>query len=332
MAPTMEPTAPTMAPTTPTASPEPSLSPSLSASPSDVPSFMPSELPSDKPSTVPSLSPSDKPSTSPTDAPTRDFTTSLKDYLYGTYGIASQREQSHANMAVEWLNQEAQQSIGGGTMDMTSHVAQRFALLTLEFSAMNLDVPTMDATDGDTAVILGSGNTTKINYANNATTNSSTSKSVTFLGGVRQVPIPTTGMWNSQFFVHQCNWSGVECNQDNHVTKLRWDYREYTGTIPAEIRILSNLTHLDLSNNYLEGTIPEELFYLTNLEQLRLFKNFLTGTISTRIGDLDKITHFHLSHNELTGTIPMELKSDGGSENGIRPLSKCSEFVICTQF
>jgi Leucine rich repeat len=302
---------PTLEPTAPTSSPAPSLAPSLSAFPSDVPSFVPSESPSDEPSSVPSVSPSDAPSTVPTNAPTRDFSTVLQEYLYGTYGVVFQGDQSPARAAVEWLNQEAQQTVGGGTMEMTSDVAQRFALLAVEFSVMNVDWTT---TEEDPAVVLGSGNTT-------VDATDAANSSTTFFSAVRQATIPT-GIWNSQHFVHQCDWTGVECNEDNHVTTLRWDYRDYTGTIPPEISILTNLTHLDLSNNYLKGTIPEELYYLTNLEKLYLFKNFLTGTISTRIGDLDKITHLQLSHNELSGSIPTQLKSDSGSENGVRPLGK----------
>jgi Leucine-rich repeat (LRR) protein len=135
-------------------------------------------------------------------------------------------------------------------------------------------------------------------------------------------------MRSSEFSVPQCEWTGIVCNEDNQVTQIRWEHRDYTGTIPTEIRILSTLTHLDLSNNHLEGPIPEDLYRLTDLEKLYLFKNALTGTISTRIGDLDKITHFHVSHNYLTGPIPEELKSDSGAEDGIRPLSTYSMALL----
>lgn len=231
-------------------------------------------------------------------------------------------------------------------MEMSSEVAQRFALLAVEFSVLNLDLPeTGGAMDTDAGGILGAGNATTVDDWNattaptddwNATATPNTSEAsaepIPSVGSTRQAPTMPTEILNSQHIVHQCNWTGVECNEDNQVTKLRWDYRDYTGTIPTEIRLLSNLTELDLSNNYLTGSIPEEIYYLTNLEKLFLFKNFLTGTISTRIGDLDKITYFHVSHNELAGPIPNQLKSDSGSENGIRPLSK-SEFrlvVDCT--
>jgi len=44
------------------------------------------------------------------------------------------------------------------------------------------------------------------------------------------------------------------------------EMRGVTGTIPAEIGNLTNLTWLDLSHNQLTGTIPVEIGNLTNLK------------------------------------------------------------------
>jgi len=126
------------------------------------------------------------------------------------------------------------------------------------------------------------------------------------------------------FLVDECNWDGVECGNGEdgsaEVTKIRWDYRNLTGSVSSAIGLLSSISSLDLSNNVLVGTIPESLYRLTDLKELRLYKNDLGGTLSSRIGDLDKLERFHLSHNSFSGTLPSELKSDGGSENGIRPI------------
>jgi hypothetical protein len=199
---------------------------------------------------------------------------------------------------VQWLNQEAQQTVGGGTMEMTSQIAQRFALLSLEFSALDLE-QMVQAQDAQDTTTTGSG----------------------FFGDVRQAPANDTIM-NAEFYVHACNWTGVECSDDGNVVKLQWGFRDFTGSIPPEIGILSTITYLDLSHNKLTSTIPEELYQLSNLEELFLYHNYLSGTLSTRIGQLDKITRLNLSHNQLTGPVPNELKSDAGSVNGVRPLSK----------
>jgi Leucine-rich repeat (LRR) protein len=225
-------------------------------------------------------------------------------------------------MAVKWLDQEARRTFRVGNTEATSDIAERFALLALQFSALkNLDpiVAKKESPQAASALVKGKNETTE--DVSTTTLNSSVFESSTFFGGVQRANVPTE-MFNSEFLVHQCEWSGIVCNDDNHVTHVRWEHRDYTGTIPSEIRILTTLTHLDLSNNYMEGPIPTELYHLTDLEKLYLFNNFLTGTISTLIGELDKITHFHVSHNQLTGPIPKELKSDGGSKDGIRPLSK----------
>ena len=333
--PTLAPSAsPSMEPTAPTASPAPSFAPTLSAIPSDLPSGMPSFAPSDYPSASPSQSPSDVPSTSPTFAPTRDFTTVLTEYMFGTYGV---NFDNHATeRAVEWLNLESQRLVGGGQMEMTPKVAQRFALLTLEFTAMDLQPPQEPVSPASVPEVLEDNvnitDSDKNTTVNGTTALPETNATVEFFGSAtggavaRQFNIPIT--IDSQFLIPECNWTGIECNDEGFVTTVGWPYRDYRGKIPGEIRILKNLTHLDLSNNYLEGKIPEEVYSLTDLEKLYLFKNFFTGTISTRIGDLDKITHFHLSHNELTGSIPTELKSDNA---GIRPLGTCT-LCLCGFF
>ncbi|KAL3907099.1 MAG: hypothetical protein SGARI_003704, partial [Bacillariaceae sp.] len=318
--PTLAPSAsPSMEPTAPTASPAPSLAPSVSAIPSDLPS---GECLCNS---GPSQSPSDFPSSSPTFAPTRDFTAVLTEYMFGTYGVTF--DNPATDLAVEWLNLESQRLVGGGQMEMTPHVAQRFALLTLEFSAMDIPPPQGEVVPASVPEVLEDN--VNVTYSDlNTTANGTTATfpesnatdgsfgSATGGAVARQSNLPITH--DSQFLIPECNWTGIECNDEGFVKTVKWPYRNYGGSIPLEIRLLKNLTHLDLSNNYLDGKIPEEVYYLTNLEKLYLFKNFFTGTISTRIGDLDKITHFHLSHNELSGSIPTELKSDNA---GIRPLS-----------
>lgn len=130
-----------------------------------------------------------------------------------------------------------------------------------------------------------------------------------------------------RFLVDECYWDGVECAPiDNStdtatiVTKIRWDYMDLDGQISPALSLLKDLVYLDMSNNNLNGPIPESLYQLTNLEEIYLYKNGLSGSLSTSIGNLDKLRRLHLSHNSLTGTLPTQLKSDAGSENGIRPI------------
>ena len=102
------------------------------------------------------------------------------------------------------------------------------------------------------------------------------------------------------------NWYGVTCENDS-VTRLSLSYNQLTGTIPAEIGNLTNLTILSFYNNQLTGTIPTEIGNLTNLTILSFYNNQLTETIPTEIVNLTNLTWLLFGNNQLTGTIPTEI-------------------------
>jgi len=64
-------------------------------------------------------------------------------------------------------------------------------------------------------------------------------------------------------------------------------FNDLTGSIPAEIELLTNLTYLNLGYNQLIGPIPSEIGNLTNLHLLDLRDNQLTETIPESICDLN---------------------------------------------
>ena len=108
------------------------------------------------------------------------------------------------------------------------------------------------------------------------------------------------------------SWDAVTVSgAPRRVTELDTAYSavngELTGTIPAELGSLSELTILRLSNNKSTGTIPPEFGNLTNLKWLSLWNNQLTGTIPQQLGNLSSLTMLRLEWNDLTGTIPPEL-------------------------
>ena len=116
----------------------------------------------------------------------------------------------------------------------------------------------------------------------------------------------------------ECLWEGVVC-ANGSVTELWFGSRNLTGTIPDEIALLTNLTMIDLSNNYIGGTIPEKIYELSLLESLYFYHNQLTGTISKQISNLQNLQILFLNSNYISGRIPQSLRSG----NIIRPLSKC---------
>mmetsp|Transcript_10763 Transcript_10763/g.31360 ORF Transcript_10763/g.31360 Transcript_10763/m.31360 type:complete len:627 (-) Transcript_10763:843-2723(-) len=118
--------------------------------------------------------------------------------------------------------------------------------------------------------------------------------------------------------VDECDWEGVGCDDYGRVVELDFSDYQLIGSIPSEIRILSNLQILDLSSNGIFGSIPEDFYELRDLKRVYLYHNKLTGTISSSIGQLNSLQYLHLSHNSLSGSIPQQLRS--WSHDVFRPL------------
>ena len=104
------------------------------------------------------------------------------------------------------------------------------------------------------------------------------------------------------------NWFGVTgVDSDGRVTRLDLWENQLSGTIPEELRNLSNLRVLNLYRNQLSGTIPEELGDLSNLAFLSLDTNQLSGTIPEKLGELSNLVYLNLFKNQLSGQVPEEL-------------------------
>ncbi len=83
------------------------------------------------------------------------------------------------------------------------------------------------------------------------------------------------------------SWDGVTTGgTPSRATRVELSSESLTGTIPAALGSLLELTHLDLSANSLTGDIPRELGWLFNLEEIRLSGNSLTGCIPIALEDV----------------------------------------------
>ncbi|XP_057958637.1 receptor-like protein EIX1 [Malania oleifera] len=71
----------------------------------------------------------------------------------------------------------------------------------------------------------------------------------------------------------------------------------------------SNLYHLDLSKNFLSGEIPDCWMNWKNLLTLRLDNNNLVGKIPSSMGSLTLLGSLHLSKNKLSGNLSTTLPS-----------------------
>ncbi len=96
-----------------------------------------------------------------------------------------------------------------------------------------------------------------------------------------------TGTLNWSVDTAIASWDGITTGgTPSRVTKLLLSSKSLTGTIPAELGNLFELTHLNLSSNSLTGDIPNELGWLQNLEEIRLSGNSLTGCIPLALKDV----------------------------------------------
>jgi len=124
----------------------------------------------------------------------------------------------------------------------------------------------------------------------------------------------------------ECTWVGVTCGDNatkanyGKITEIRWMNRSMTGTIPEEIRLLTNLEYFDIGENRVKGPINEGIFELSNLSQLYLHQNQLTGTLSESFSKLPKLFKFLAFDNQLTGPIPQGLGSRNSDISSRRPL------------
>ena len=96
-----------------------------------------------------------------------------------------------------------------------------------------------------------------------------------------------TGALNWDTGTTMSSWDGVTTGgTPTRVTKVLLSNESLTGTIPAELAELSELTHLNLSSNTLTGEIPLVLGRLDELVEVRLTGNSLTGCIPHGLKDV----------------------------------------------
>jgi len=120
-----------------------------------------------------------------------------------------------------------------------------------------------------------------------------------------------------------CDWNGITCSDDDSRTilKLELTGMNVKGTIPMELRALSDLELLDLSENEITGTIPA-LYHknigFQQLTSLHLEENQLHGQLPSDFQYANKLEDIYLGNNKLTGELP----------NGIYGLNRLANFNV----
>lgn len=75
---------------------------------------------------------------------------------------------------------------------------------------------------------------------------------------------------------------------------------------------LSKVQHIDISSNRLSGTPPAALFSLPNISYLNLASNMLSGSLPSDLQCGSKLEFVDISNNRFTGEVPSCLSSEPG--------------------
>ena len=101
-----------------------------------------------------------------------------------------------------------------------------------------------------------------------------------------------------------CEWFGVTCDENEHVTILYLAGNGLTGPLPPEIGNLVNLQELDLWWNQLTS-LPRQIGNLESLQVLVLGMNQIS-TLPSEIGNLANLLKLNLDGNQLV-SLPTEI-------------------------
>ncbi|MNX42687.1 hypothetical protein D3C86_731120 [compost metagenome] len=110
------------------------------------------------------------------------------------------------------------------------------------------------------------------------------------------------------------SWSGVvvaKVNGVDRVKALNFGAKNLKGPIPPQIGFLSEVTIIDFNNNnqQLTGTIPATMGNLANLTALTLSRSGLTGTIPVEFANLTKLSSLQMHTSNFIGPIPANVFS-----------------------
>ncbi|KAF5449653.1 hypothetical protein F2P56_030076 [Juglans regia] len=121
------------------------------------------------------------------------------------------------------------------------------------------------------------------------------------------------------------------------LTELDLAGNQISGSLPAALENLTNLTSLNMAQNLLTGSIPAYFGKFQNLEGLSLDGNRFLGLIPSSIGNLNRLVRLNLSQNELEGRIPssfgnfkslQELDISENSLSGAIPINLLSSQLL----
>ncbi|GAB3989674.1 hypothetical protein GCM10028807_15090 [Spirosoma daeguense] len=195
-----------------------------------------------------------------------------------------------------------------------ANVTEGYSFTLTNANATSLTGTSTSSTFSQTAVAAGSGVQTFSLTVSTASGSSVASATVSVgshpdLMALTDLYNSTNGAgWtNKTKWLTNCDpcsgWQGIGCS-GGRVTSIFLNSNNLSGSLPASLSALTNLTTLSLSSNQLTGSLPASLSVLTNLTTLSLGYNRLAGSIPEELGALIKLTSFGITNNQLTGSLP----------------------------
>ncbi|CAB9527476.1 leucine rich repeat [Seminavis robusta] len=114
---------------------------------------------------------------------------------------------------------------------------------------------------------------------------------------------------------HECEWFQAHeedfswfCNDQEEVTYVSLANRGLTGSVPAEIRLLSSLLVFDLRDNPdIQGQVPSSLGSLPSLVHIQLQGCNFHGPVPSSLWRLPRLETLGLSGNSIGGSLPSEV-------------------------
>ncbi|BAT81075.1 hypothetical protein VIGAN_03073100 [Vigna angularis var. angularis] len=103
------------------------------------------------------------------------------------------------------------------------------------------------------------------------------------------------------------SWGGSFRNHVFRLQNLILDYNFFSGTIPASLGNLSELTEISLSHNQLRGPIPNEIGSLYRLKTVDFSSNALNGSLPATLSNVSSLTLLNVENNHLGNQIPEAL-------------------------
>jgi hypothetical protein len=106
----------------------------------------------------------------------------------------------------------------------------------------------------------------------------------------------------------ECQWFGVDCNNETMVVNLTLASNKLAGDLPSELTSLTSLQNLGLSDNKLKKYyFSEEICNNTKLEKLDLSQNELAGEIPFFSSACKELITLKLSKNFFSGMLGRDI-------------------------